>query len=446
MTAFAKFKKDFQGKRVLILGIGVLGRGVDVIRVFTQIGCRVTASDLKTGKALHASLAKLKGLPIRYRLGEHCQQDVLSCDVIIRNPAVPWHHPLLQLARKKNIPILMDTALFARYFPGTMIGITGTRGKTTTTMLIFKLLKATKPAKTILAGNSTTKANVSLLRDALRDKIAVMELSSWELQGFREEGKSPHIAVVTNIYEDHLNRYSNMKEYIADKEAIFAFQKNRDFIVLNQKNKWTKDMAKRAQSNVIWFSKKDFPTNWLLRLLGDHNRENAAAAFKVGTILRIDKKKMRAVFARFKGVPHRLEYVAQVKGVKFINDTTSTTPIATINALKALSSPTILLVGGNSKNLSLGDLAREISKQTKGVILLKGNGTSKLEDELKAYKEVTILAKDLNFAKSVKAAAKAAKPGDVVLLSPAFTSFAEFNNEFERGEEFRKIVKEIVKK
>lgn len=445
MTAFSNFKKTFQGKRVLVLGIGILGRGVDVVKVFAQIGCQVTASDIKTHKALQSSLIKLEGLPITFRLGEHRKEDVLSQDIIIRNPSVPWHHPLLNLARKKNIPIFMDTALFARFFPGTIIGITGTRGKTTTTMLIYEIIKELNGCNVLLAGNATTKANISLLANAKPEQVAVMELSSWELQGFRQIAKSPHIAVVTNIYEDHLNRYKSLAQYVADKEVIFNFQKKKDFVFLNHNNKWTKNMAKQAPSKVIWFSQKDYPLSWPLRLVGDHNRENAAAAFKVGTILAVNKQKIKQIIANFPGVPHRLEMVAKVNGVKFINDTTSTTPIATIKALRAISSPTILLVGGDSKNLPIDQLAREIAKKTKAVFLLKGAASPQLKSKLVKCKKVLISKDYLKFEDAVVSAAKLAEPGEVVLLSPGFTSFAEFNNEFERGDEFRKIVKKIAK-
>lgn len=444
MRPFAKFKKDFQGKRVLILGIGVLGRGVDVVRVFAQVGCWVKASDLKTKQALQSSLEKLKSLPIEYRLGGHKSDDLASSDVVIRNPAVHWQHPLLRLARKKHIPVLMDSALFAQYFPGTIIGITGTRGKTTTTMLVYKLLESAKGKNAFLAGNATKKANISLLKKATRNQIAVMELSSWELQGFRQMRKSPHIAIVTNVYQDHLDRYKNMKEYVADKAVIFAYQKKSDYVFLNSSNSWTKKMANLAPSKVVWFEKEDFPSDWTLSIIGEHNLENAAAAFKVGRLLGVNQERMKSVFVHFKGVPHRLEIIDKINGITFVNDTTSTTPTATISALRAISAPKIILVGGNSKNLSLGALAREISQRSKGIILLKGNGTPALKKKLAHHKNIPILKENLSFRQAVVQATKAAQKGDVVLLSPGFTSFAEFNNEFERGEEFKKIVKELA--
>lgn len=446
MTPFEKFKKDFQEKRVLIFGIGLLGRGIDVARTFASIGSHVLATDLKTRKMLRPSLEKLEGIPVELRLGEHRLEDVLNADVLIRNPAVPWHHPLLDRARKKGIPIHMDSSLFARYFPGRIIGITGTRGKTTTTMMIFKLLKNQKGLRVVLAGNATRTANIRLLKNASPDQIAVMELSSWELQGFRHLRVSPHIGVITNIYKDHLNRYKAMEEYVSDKEAIFAFQKEKDYILLNKKNAWTMDMAKRAPSKVIWFSAKDFPSIWTLNLIGSHNRENAAAALKVGRLMGMRQGTMKSVFSRFQPVPHRLETVAELKGVRFINDTTSTTPIATLKALRAISAPTILLVGGNSKNLPLNELAREISKKTKGVLLLRGDGTAKLKKELQRHKKAPILKENLSLEEAIEAAAKTATSGDVVLLSPGFTSFSEFNNEFERGERFKEVVKNLAAK
>lgn len=441
MTAFRRFVHDFSGKRVLIFGLGRLGRGAKVAKIFAQIGCSVTVTDRKTHEELEPSLEKLKDVPLTLRLGEHSGQDVTGSDAIIRNPAVPWDHPLLGLARRRGIPVLMDSSLFARYFPGTLIGVTGTRGKTTTTMMIRRILRQAKHQPILLFGNATDRANLSLLKGAKMGTLAVGELSSWELQGWREEKTSPRIAVVTNIYPDHLDRYRDLHEYVRDKEAIFIFQKASDTLILNRNNRRTRAMAARAPSRIVWFSRTDLPKQWRLRIPGNHNRENAAAALRVGERVGIPRTGIRKSLEGFAGVAHRLETLGQFLGVTYVCDTTATTPVATAKALESLSTPPILLVGGNTKNLPLAPLLKAIRKRTRAVIILRGNARPQLERELAKLRGVKILASSLRFDLAVEKAIRVAQPGDTVLLSPAFTSFAEFANEFERGERFHRLVR-----
>lgn len=442
MNPFSKFKNDFQGKRVLIFGLGLLGRGADVARVFAQIGSKVTVTDRKSDKQLKPSLDKLKGLPIKYTLGKHKQNDIDTSQVIVRNPDVEWHTDLLDSARHKKIPIVMDTSLFARYFQGTLVGITGTRGKTTTTNMIYEIIKKSKK-DVMMGGNATDIANLRFLTNSTKETIVVSELSSWELQGFAQEKISPQIAVVTNIYEDHLDHYKDFNEYVKDKQAIFTNQTQDDYLILNKKNSWTKKMGKKAKSKVIWFSEKNLPFGWKLRLLGKHNIENAAAAYEVGKLLNLKKRQMKTAFAKFSAVKHRLEVIKEINSVLFINDTTSTTPVATIKAIQAMTRPIVLLVGGNDKNLSLKDLAKEIVKNVKAVVFLKGSGTRRIKKEINKIGTVEVLVDNLPFIDAIKKAFKKADKGDVILLSPGFTSFGEFNNIFERGDVFKKIINNI---
>ncbi len=443
MTPFNQFKHDFEGRRVLIFGLGLLGRGVSVAKLFCEIGCTVTVTDKKNSTQLRTSLQNLSKYNIRYTLGEHKREDIDQSEVIIRNPDVVWHHPLLERARKKNIPINMDTSLFAKYFPGLLIGITGTRGKTTTTVLIYEMLKSTYKNEVILAGNATEKANCALLKETTIKTIAVAELSSWELEGFEAEQISPSISIVTNIYRDHLDHHRSFSEYVRRKQAIFSNQKKNDTIILNRNNKWTKDMSKKVNSNIIWFDEQTLPENWQLKLIGLHNRENASAAYCVGKKLKVKISSIRNVFEQFKGVPHRLESIGYVNKVEFINDTTSTTPIATIKALQSMSNPTILLVGGNTKNLPLRELTSQLGKRTKAIALLRGSGSAELYELIKSDNNITIISEDRDFDETVWTAFKHADPGDSILLSPGFTSFSEFNNIFERGKRFREVVKKL---
>lgn len=437
----AKFKKDYQDKKVLIMGLGLLGRGVQDAAFFAQIGAKVTVTDLKTSSQLKPSLAKLKKFPLKYVLGKHRKKDILRADMILRNAAIPLNSPFLQIARENSIPIEMDESLFAQYAPVKMIGITGTRGKSTITMLVYQILKeAGFPVW--LGGNVSGVATLPLLEKVNQDDFVVAELSSWQLQGFKKIKKSPYIAIISNIYEDHLNRYSSMKIYIEDKKAIFKYQTKNDYLILNDDSLAVKRLAKEAKSKIIWFSKKDFPLNWQLKIKGEHNQSNTAAAIKAAEVIAVDKKIVKKVIESFIGLSQRLETITHINDVEYVNDTTSTTPAAGMAALNSFKKPIVLIAGGNSKNLEMSDFAQKISQKVKKVVFLKGTETDNLIELVKKFKgEKKIAGRFNNLKKAVLKAKSLANPGEVVLFSPGCTSFGMFSNEFDRGEQFNKIVK-----
>lgn len=444
MTALEKFKQAYQGKRVLVMGLGLLGGGVGVAKFFSEIGAKTAVTDLKSEKELAASLEELLGFGIEFILGKHQEKDFQKADLIIRNPAVSRSSPFLEIARQAGVKIAMDTALFAKFCSRPMIGVTGTRGKTTTATLIYELLRgAGKEA--ILGGNVQSAASLPLLKKLRERTWVVLELSSWELQGFIQEKISPHIAVITNIYPDHLNRYSSLEEYITDKKAIFKYQAKKDFLIINQENKIIRKIARDAKSQLVWFQADDLPLDWRLRLPGRHNQANAAAAYQTGKILGLYPQWMRPVLETFQGVSFRLEKVAEIDGVKYINDTTSTTPEAAIAALDSLVEPIILLAGGASKNLDLDQLAEAIVKKTKAVALLEGTATDELETSIKRKNGTNkILGRFDDLKTAVAAARKIAQAGEVILLSPGCASFGMFVNEYDRGQKFNQIVKELT--
>lgn len=435
----------FKGKKVLIMGLGHLGGGEGVARFFAEEGASVTVTDLKNEEELKETVLRLNGLPLGYVLGEHRREDFQNQDLIIRNPDVPRDSEFLKIAQVHEIPVEMDESLFLRLCPVPVIGVTGTRGKTTTTHLIGEILKGAG-YHTLLGGNIPGVATLSLLRQITPRTKVVLELSSWQLQGLGEDKISPHIAVVTNIYPDHLNRYKNMEEYIADKKSIFEYQKGKDFLVLNQDDQIVKDFAKFTKSKIVWFKKDNWPKDWLLKIPGRHNRANASAALAVGRLLKIDDEITKKAVGNFKGLPHRLEIIRQLDGVTYVSDSTSTTPVAGIAALKVYEGkPIILIASGNSKNLDLSEFAAEIAKLVKAVVLLEGTATDELEAKLRGQSpRLKILGRFGEFNEAILAAKSVAKAGDVILLSPGCTSFRMFKNEFDRGEQFRKIIQALT--
>jgi len=436
---------NFKDKRVLILGLGLLGRGVKDAIFFAEAGAQVTVTDLKTKEQLKDSLKLLEPYNIKYTLGQHREDDILNADLIIRNAGVPITSPFLKLAKEKKIPVDMDESLFAQYCPCPIIGVTGTRGKSTTTTLIYSILKNLyQKGQVYLAGNIQGEATLPLIRIVKPEDIVVLELSSWQLQGFAEKKISPHIAVFTNIYEDHLNSYADMATYINDKKNIYRFQKKSDYCLLNKDNEYTQDLASEIPSKLHWFSAKNLHQSWKLKMLGGHNRENAAAALTVGKIFRFPITKLKEIIINFPGLEHRLEFVQEINGVTFINDTTSTTPISGVKALESIESPIILIAGGASKNLDQTPFAKTIAQKVKAVLLLEGTATSELETKIKeVHGTEKIVGKYNDFEEAIRAAYALSLPGDIVLLSPGCASFGLFINEFDRGQQFKKIVNQL---
>lgn len=441
---YQQFVNKYQGKNVLIMGLGLQGGGLGDANFFSEIGARVTVTDLKSKTQLKPSLAKLRP-GIKTVLGQHREADFKNAQLIVKNPGVPNSSKFLKIARKKQVPVRMSTSLFASWSPAKIIGITGTRGKSTTTEMIYQVCQKLNK-KVWLGGNVLGVATLPLLKKVEASDLVVLELSSWELSGFHQEKFSPHIAVFTNFYPDHLNRYSSMTDYVNDKKAIFLYQKPSDFLVINQEDPTLKKLAQEAVSNLVFFSRDDWPAEWSLKLKGEHNQENAAAVLKVAKILGLKKAVFKKTIGQFKGLPHRLELVEKIDGVEYINDTTSTTPTATIKALAAFNKPIVLILGGNQKNLPTKKLIQALkkAKNLKTIVLLDGSATQKLKADLKKVGLGKVTSRVYsNFYKAIKKASQLAQAGEVVLLSPGFTSFAMFANEFDRGRQFKKIVSKI---
>lgn len=433
---------NFKNKRITIMGIGTLGGGVGSARFFAEKGARVLVTDVRTEKDLAQSMSHLSDFKnIEYVLGEHREQDFIEADMVIRNPAVPEDSPFLQIAQDNHVPIEMAESLFLKLSPTKhIIGVTGTRGKSTTSAMIFHILK--KAGRDVyLAGNQKDTSTLSLLNEITNESYVVLELSSWQLESFAWHERSPHIAVVTNIYPDHLNRYESMKQYIQAKSNIFLFQNTDDYLIVNSENEQTTLFAKEARSKVVWFSSKTLPEDISLSVSGGqqggHNRANAGAAYAACSVLHIPDNTIKEALANFRGLPGRLEHLGIINGATVINDTTSTTPIAGVTAIESIQpdKEIVLIVGGNSKNLPIDDLVFSIKHRVKGIVYLKGTGTDLLQKELE-HTDIPSAGPFETMDETIRTAFGYADPGDVILFSPSFTSFGQFNNEFHRGEVF----------
>lgn len=462
---------DLQNKRVLVFGLGVHGGGIGVARWLVKQGARVTVTDLKRAEELQTSLDALRGLPIEYVLGEHRAQDFLNADLIVRNPAVPRESQWLQLAREHNIPVEMEMSLFVERLPRGMtqvIGVTGTKGKTTTTLLTGAILQRAHP-KTIVAGNLRVSA-LELLEQIDAETPVVLELSSWQLEAFAPHQSSPHLAAITNIFSDHLNRYRDLDDYADAKSVIFRHQRSSDFVVLNLDNAPLARLARHAPGKIVWTSAtraldqgayrdgnalvwrwRGAPQKILdareLRVPGEHNLANALTALALATIWGATPEQIADALREFRGVEHRQEFVREIGGVQYINDTTATAPAATIVAIETFAPRArgiVLIAGGADKSLDFSELARVLAAKVRAVILLEGSATDKLEDAIRGVEGASLLVGRFDsLQRAVERAQAIARAGEIVLLSPACASFGMFANEFERGARFKELVNKM---
>jgi UDP-N-acetylmuramoylalanine--D-glutamate ligase len=441
------WKTDFKNKRITMLGLGLLGRGVNVAKFLAEQGATLTVTDLKTKEVLEPSLKQLKKFSnITFVLGEHRLEDFKDKDMVIKAAGVPLDSPYIREAKKNNIPVEMDASLFSSLAPGgvTIVGITGTRGKSTVTQMIYETLKLVGE-RVYLGGNVRGTATLPLIKKVKAGDVVVLELDSWQLQGFGDAKLSPNISVFTTFMDDHMNYYKgDIKQYAQDKANIFKYQKEDDVAIFGRQAKDAlKKLGIHAPKNA--FVAEALPKGWKLKIPGEHNRYNAGIARAALRALGVSDTAIKKSFAKFAGVPGRLELVAKKKGITFYNDTTATTPdgvLAAFSALKQGSKRNIILLGGGADKGIVYDAFVKKFQSVKSLILFKGAATDKITSLLPGRKVY-----EVNVVSSMKEAfdivRKQMKRGDIVLLSPAAASFGVFNNEFDRGDQFVREVKKI---
>lgn len=443
---------DFQGKRVLIMGLGVNGSGIASARYAASHGAIVRVTDLRPAALLAPSIQSLAGLPIEYVLGQHRDEDFLWAEIVIPVPGVKRNSPYLRAARDHGAYVVQEIALFFASCVGRTIGVTGTRGKTTTTTLIYEMIRANgQPAG--LGGNVSGVETLSLLPGITPETQVVLELSCWQLGGLEPYKMSPSVAVMTNVYADHLDTYDSMDDYIAAKANIFRHQNTGDLAIFNYDNAITRRLGEEAQSET-WFTSLERGGSFArgsseivpfmftdTPLPGRHNLENILLATTTARLLGIADDIIASTVRNFRGVPHRLQEVAVLNGVRYINDSASTMPVAGQVALETFQAPLVLVAGGNTKHLPLGDWPRLVVQRCRDVVLLKGTGTDELLPVLQQEADNAGVSNPVrgvfdNFTAAMDYAVSLTHPGDILLFSPGFTSFGMFLNEFDRGDTF----------
>lgn len=464
MTADSLFKN----KRITVFGLGLNMGGVGTVQYLATHGAReIIVTDMKSREELKASLEKLSSYKnITYVLGQHRREDFTEVDMVIKNPIIPWTNEYIQLAKEHGVAVEMDSSLFFLLCKAPIIGVTGSKGKTTTASLIAHILETAE--KKVLRVGISQVGVLGVLDRITEGQVVVFELSSWRLSALTHLKRSPHIAVVTNIFPDHLNYYKTMSAYADDKKNIFRFQKANDVVITDFDNQLSRDMMQDAPGSVLFASVHkpiDGDGAWLsdetlfvseqgkesvllpaseVPLKGAHNISNVLLAALATLSFGITLRDVRAAIKSFSGIPHRLEKIAEKNGVAYYNDTAATIPDAAIVALRSFSEPVILIAGGSDKRLDFMLFAEEILARPKGLILFRGEGTEKIIQAIRkllpeSEKERPFEVVE-SMEKAVELASRSAEPGDVVLLSPGAASFGLFKNEFDRGEQFRKAV------
>lgn len=454
------------------MGLGLHGGSIGTIRFLHSSGAKLTVTDLKSKDELKPSLDKLSDLKnINYVLGQHRPEDFTGADMIIKNPIVPWSNKYIKLALEKNIPVEIDSSLFFQFCRNPIIGVTGTKGKTTTATLIYEILK-TGGKIPVKVGIGQTSV-LDKLNDLKADSIVIFELSSWRLSALGRCKLSPHVSVLTNIYPDHLNYYKNIEAYIKDKKHIYLNQTANDYCIINWDDEILNKLEPEIKSQIIKYSKNRisrgrsvfidqgiiYLNNGIdekkvleikeIKIRGEHNLGNILAGIGAAYAAGVSLGDIHSAILSFKGIPHRLELVRELGGITYYNDTAATMPESAVFGIKSFEQPIILICGGADKNLDMAPLARAIHENAKGVVFLKGAATDKIIAEIRKIlpederdKKFTVVE---TMDKAVEVARIATEAGDVVLLSPGAASFGLFANEFDRGNKFKEAVNKLAK-
>ena len=449
ISAFEAYFKSLRGKKIAVLGLGVSNR--PLVRLLLEFGCSVVGCDRTPREKLDTEVLELESAGCKLHVGEDYLEGV-EADVLFRTPGMHPGHPAIQTLVAKGAQVTSEMEVFFAVCPCTLIAVTGSDGKTTTTTLISEMLKAS--GKTVWLGGNIGTPLLPLVRQMKEADYAVVELSSFQLMDMT---RSPHRALVTNLAPNHLDVHKDMEEYVESKKNIFRFQKEGDLLVLNADNAITAGFSGNGETR--FFSRQGKPAHVVLKdgiiyrggkavlnasdilIPGVHNVENYMAAIAMVEGL-VEDDTIRQVAKTFGGVEHRIELVRIKDGVRFYNDSIASSPSRTIAGLRSFDQKVILIAGGYDKHIPYDVLGPEICAHVKKLFLC-GATAPQIRKAVEACSGQVEMTDCGCFEAAVRAAAAAAEPGDVVLMSPASASFDEFRNFMVRGECFKKLVREL---
>lgn len=446
---------NLKGKNVLVMGLGI--SGVSTIRALEKLGARISINDIKTEEELKDVLDLIGDISLEKFLGEK-DIDLSGIDVIVKSPGIPPSNAIISKAMEKNIEIINDIEIGSSLSKSeNIIAITGTNGKTTTTTMTGEIFKAAG-YKTFIGGN-IGKSIIQEMIDADREDAFVLETSSFQLEN--TINFKPKISLILNITPDHLDWHGSFENYVKSKKKIFKNQDKSDWTILNYDDKFLRTLNDEIDSNIIYFSVDEKLHNGIfiedgsiiinideeriellsikdLLLKGKHNLENILASVAIAYIMGVKIETIKNRILNFKGVEHRLEFVAEKNGRKFFNDSKGTNIDSSIKAVEAIEAPIILIAGGYDKKIEFDDFIKSFKGKVKALVLLGATSIQIRETALKYGFKENFLVKDMKEA--VNVSYNLSEKGDNILLSPACASWGMFKNFEERGAVFKQMV------
>ncbi len=480
---------DYRGRRVTVMGLGSFGGGVGAVRFLVEQGAVVTVTDQRTEDQLGEAITELRSSPpAHWHLGRHDENHFTGAELVVANPAIRRDHPLLLRAVAAGVPLTSEMNLFWQRQPGTVLAVTGSNGKSTTTALLHAMLQPAAGEELIAESGKPSSAGLSLSalnfppsiwlggnigRSLLPDveriqpgEFVVLELSSFQLTDLDRLQASPHIAVVTNFSPNHLDWHSTVDHYRWAKQTLLRWQSAADVAVLNTDDPdvstWPTNGRRllfgladhggegtflRGKQAVWRFQghEKSFPLRDWLKLPGRHNLANALAASAAALAAGATFEQVRQGLETYEPLPHRLQFVGKVKGRRFYNDSLATTPESAIVALDAFTEPVILLAGGYDKHVDLSEMAGCIARRAKAVALM-GQTADTLRELIRRQSPTAAITSEplVDFEVSFRWAWEHSAPGDVILLSPGCASYDWFRNFADRGERFTRLVGDLA--
>ena len=460
-------------RRVTVAGLGRFGGGIAVARWLVAQGARVLVTDRDPADKLAGSIAQLDGLPIEFVLGEHRKSDFTKADLVVVSPAIPPASEFVVAARDANVPVTTEICLFVERCPTAMtVGVTGTKGKSTTTALLGRMLRAAMPAgrhlawrsdperqrrephkhpaptivgpldaaRQIFVGGNIGTSLLDRLPEITPADIVVLELSSFMLHHLGLIRWSPHVAVVTMVGVDHIEWHGSPERYLADKQNLVRFQTERDFAVVSSDSPGSRAFGKFTKGRVIEYGKRaNLPAAFAPLLPGKHNRLNERGAFAAAKLFGVYVDEAEKEVADFRGLPHRLELVHEAAGVRWINDSIATIPEAAVAANASFDAGRVIqIVGGYDKHLDMDAMCRTLSMRCKAILTLGAIGAT-LAAKCRGAKATVVECETLG--RAVAEARSIAVDGDVILLSTACASYDQFKNFEDRGEQFATLAR-----
>ena len=429
--------QQVRSKRVTVAGLGRFGGQIAVARWLVGQGASVLVTDQSPAEKLKESVAQLDGLPIEFRLGEHREEDFTSADLIVASPAIPPTNKYLQAARAAGLPITTEVRLFIERCPVPIIGLTGTKGKSTTTAMLGEILRR---KFTVHVGGNIGRSLLPELEEIEKSDLVVLELSSFMLEYLGGMRWSPHVAVVTMVAADHLDWHGSRDAYVSAKSNIVRFQRPDDVVVLNAENPGSIALASQTPAHVVRFGTTDRKPFELL-VPGRHNQSNAQAAWAAASQLGVLREEAEAALREFRGLPHRLQLVHESNGVRYYNDSIATIPEAAVAALESFPQHRVVqIVGGYDKGLPMTALCAALMDRAKAVLCIGTTGKTLAKTMSGGAGQNAAAVYDCgDLPTAMKMARQTAGPGDVILLSPGCASYDQFVNFEERGEMFAKL-------